>query len=217
MENLINNFKRKPWMNIFTVYLRFLIGAAFVYSSIVKTRVNRFISIDGSDFPINTMAHFFETIYQSGLYWQFIGASQLVAGCLLMTQRFSTMGALIFFPIILNIFVITLSYDFRGTPIITGLMLLANTFLLLWDYSRLKYIFSREIIITKLKESYTHAIEKRPFWIYIGFALFVTTVYIRIENINIKYWFWACFFEGLIGFAYYMFKKEKRLSTIHPD
>jgi len=36
----------------------------------------------------------------------------------------------------LNVFFITISYDFRGTPVVTGLMLLATVYLLIWDYDR---------------------------------------------------------------------------------
>ncbi|HYO91504.1 MAG TPA: hypothetical protein VEQ40_07705, partial [Pyrinomonadaceae bacterium] len=43
--------------------------------------------------------------------------------------------------IMLNVFVITLSYDFHFTPVITGSMLLATLYLLLWDYHRLRSIF----------------------------------------------------------------------------
>jgi len=187
MEAIINCFKRQAWANIFTIYLRLLIGAAFVFSSVVKTRADRFIGIDGSKFPINSMAHFFETLYQSGLYWQFIGFSQLVAGLLLMTQRFATIGALIFYAIIINIFFITLSYDFHGTPIVTGLMLLANTFLLLWNYEKLKFLFLKNISLDNFKLSYSNPIETLPLWIYIGSMLFITSVIFRLLDMNLKY------------------------------
>jgi hypothetical protein len=81
-------------------------------------------------------------MYASGLYWKFIGWGQLMAGLILMTQRWSTFGAVLFFPIITNIFIITLSYEFAGTPLITFLMLLANLYLLLWDWNKLKFLFS---------------------------------------------------------------------------
>src|SRR5690606_31606735 len=42
------------------------------------------------------------------------------------------------FGIMLNIFVITLSYDFNYTPVVTSAMLLACGYLLLWDYHRLR-------------------------------------------------------------------------------
>jgi hypothetical protein len=45
-----------------------------------------------------------------------------------------------FTPVIASIFVITLSYDFHGTPVITGMMLLATLYLLCWDWHRLRGI-----------------------------------------------------------------------------
>ncbi len=43
-----------------------------------------------------------------------------------------------YFPIILNIWAVTVSMHFRGTWVITSLMLLANVYLLCWEYDRLK-------------------------------------------------------------------------------
>lgn len=54
-----------------------------------------------------------------------------------MSQRFSTIGVIVFFPVILNVFMITQSINFgMGTPIITTLMLLGTIFLLLCDYKK---------------------------------------------------------------------------------
>lgn len=138
----ISSLKRIKTLQIFTIFLRYLIGSAFVFASIVKIQGLRFTSESGADSPINSAWHFFETMYASGLYWKFIGWGQLVAGLILMTQRWSTFGAVLFLPVITNIFIITLSYDFAGTPIITFLMLLANLYLLIWDWNKLKFLFS---------------------------------------------------------------------------
>lgn len=138
----ISSLKRIKTLQIFTIFLRYLIGAAFVFASIVKIHGLRFTSDSGAGSPINSAWHFFETIYASGLYWKFIGWGQLLAGLILMTQRWSTFGAVLFLPIITNIFVITVSYEFAGTPLITFLMLLANLYLLIWDWNKLKFLFS---------------------------------------------------------------------------
>lgn len=114
------------------VISRILLALAFVPTAIVKVMGHRFTSIS-TDTPIG---YFFEAMYQSGMYWRFLGVSQLVAGILLLIPATSAVGAVLFFPIILNIFVITVSLHFTGTPVITGLMLLAATFLLCWDYDR---------------------------------------------------------------------------------
>lgn len=83
----MKQLKNKIWLQIFIIYTRYLIGGAFVYSSIVKIQGLRFTSVDGSGYPINSPFHFFETMYQTGMYWQFLGWGQLIAGLLLMTQR----------------------------------------------------------------------------------------------------------------------------------
>ncbi|GEM_PF-4876038 len=46
----------------------------------------------------------------------------------------------IYFPIILNICLITHSMQFRGTWVITTLMFLGSIYLLCWDYGKLKHI-----------------------------------------------------------------------------
>ena len=61
-----------------------------------------------------------------------------IAAVLLLVPRTATLGAVLYFPIILNIFVVTAAIGFQGTWAITGLMLLACTYLLCWDYDRFK-------------------------------------------------------------------------------
>ncbi|GAB3013700.1 hypothetical protein [Spirosoma pulveris] len=136
----LSKLKQLTSIQLFTIFLRYLLGGAFVFASIVKIQGLRFTTDSGANAPIHDAWHFFETLYQSGLYWQFLGWGQLIAGFLLMTQLFSTLGAMLFFPIIVNIFVITISYYFAGTPVITFLMLLANLYLLVWDWNRFRIV-----------------------------------------------------------------------------
>lgn len=128
--------KRNKWFRIFTVFTRIMIALAFIPSGLTKALGNRF-TILGTDDPVG---FFFEALYRTGFYWRFLGLCQLLAALLLLIPRTTTIGALMFFPLILNIFVITVSMHFQGTPIITGLMLLANIYLLCWDYDKLKHI-----------------------------------------------------------------------------
>ncbi|HEY1404869.1 MAG TPA: hypothetical protein VGB05_12120 [Pyrinomonadaceae bacterium] len=79
-------------------------------------------------------------MYRTGLYRRFLGLCQLAAALLLPIPKTATIGALIYFPLILNIFVITVALEFRGTPVITGLMLPTNIYLLCWDYDKLKHL-----------------------------------------------------------------------------
>ena len=157
--------KNKLLPQLFIIYTRYLIGFAFVFASVKKIQGRRFTSVSGAENPINTSWHFFETLYQSGLYWKFIGAGQLIAGLLLMTQRYSKLGAVVFFPVIANVFVITVSYDFNGTPIITGLMLLANIMLLVWDWDTLKVLVDKEPNFPDVNR-----LESDTIWTFMGFA-----------------------------------------------
>jgi hypothetical protein len=132
--------RASPLFYRLAVGTRILLAVAFVPTGLVKLLGMRFTRID----PTQGLGLFFETLYQSGLYWKFLGLSQMVAGVLLLIPRARTVGALLFAPIIANIVVITLSYDFRGTPILTAQMLLAVAFLLVWDWDRLRPIFGGE-------------------------------------------------------------------------
>lgn len=127
------------WLRRFTVLTRVLLALGFMPSGITKVLGNRF-TVLGVDNPVG---FFFEALYRSGFYWNFIGVCQLTAALLLLVPRTATLGALVYFPIILNIFVITVAMSFTGTPVITGLMLLGSVYLLCWDYDRLKCLFNQ--------------------------------------------------------------------------
>ena len=116
-----------------------LLVLAFLPSGLTKVLGKRFTNL-GVDNPVG---FFFEALYQSGWYWQFIGVSQLLAALLLVIPRTTTLGALVYFPLALNIFLITLSMHFQGTPFITGLMLLGSVYLLLWDSERLAPLIAK--------------------------------------------------------------------------
>jgi len=141
MASLIDSLKKLLFFKLATIYLRYIIGFAFVFASIIKIRGERFTTIPVTE-PIG---FFFEAMYQSGFYWNFLGVSQFVAGALLMSQRFSTIGAAAFFSIIVNVFMITTSVNFgSGTPVITGLMLMGTIYLLVWDYKKYKILFQKD-------------------------------------------------------------------------
>lgn len=77
-----------------------------------------------------------------GMYARFIAGSQIIAGLLLFTQRFATLGAILTFPIILNIFMVTVSMKWQGTPYVNAFLILMNAWLLAFDYHKLKFILT---------------------------------------------------------------------------
>ena len=195
----MDKLKQNTLAQLFIIYTRYLIGSAFVFASIVKIMGERFTSVSGADAPINSAWHLFETLYASGLLWKFMGAGQLIAGFLLMTQRFAKLGALLFLPIISFVFVFTITYDFRGTPIITGLMLLANIMLIAWDWDTLKILVSKNPIL-----QLTSRLEYSRVWEITGLALFVFTAGYRwiMPFYNIFFWACSCLVIGIIGLIF---------------
>jgi hypothetical protein len=125
---------RSIWLQRFTVFNRLLLAAAFTPSGFTKLTGERFTQLPVS----NPVGYFFDALYQTGFYYNFIGFAQLLAVVLILFPRTATLGAVIYFPIVLNVCLITISVGFSGTWVITSLMLLANIYLLCWDYDKLK-------------------------------------------------------------------------------
>lgn len=188
--------KQKTFMQLFVIYLRYIIGFAFIFASLVKIQGLRFTTESGAENPINSSWHFFETLYQSGLYWRFLGIAQFITGTLLVTQKYAKLGAILFLPIIVNVFVITISYDFRGTPIITGLMLLSTLFLIFWDWDALKVLINK-----KPTNSDRKRLENDSIWVYLGilFILITTITKLFIFNQYIVFAFLLMALLGVIG------------------
>lgn len=186
--------KQKTFPQLFVIYLRYLIGFSFIFASLVKIQGLRFTTESGAENPINSSWHFFETLYESGIYWRFLGIAQFITGSLLITQRFAKLGAILFLPIIANIFVITISYDFRGTPIITGLMLISTLFLIFWDWDSLKILFNKTPTNSKRKR-----LENDNLWMYLGFLFLIITVITKLFIFN-EYIVFAFLLMTLIAF-----------------
>ncbi len=127
-----------PFCYRFALFTRVLLAAGFIPTGMVKLMGQRFTLLP----PDNPVGAFFEAMYQTGLYWHFLGLTQVVAGVLLLVPRVAHLGAALFVGIIVNIFVITVSLPFAGTPIVTGLMLLAVMYLCAWDFHRFRPMFT---------------------------------------------------------------------------
>ncbi len=207
----MKTIKQKILPQLFIIYTRYLIGGAFVFASLVKVQGLRFTAESGADNPIASAWHFFETMYQSGLYWKFIGVSQLLAGFLLLTQKYSKLGALMNLPVIANIFVITLSYYFAFTPVITGLMLAANLLLLVWEWNELKLLFN----LTPTLDT-DDRLEKDILWQLTGFLLFVCIVLCKftLSEATVLLWLPTFFLIGSASLFLGLRRERKRKQAL---
>ena len=125
--------KGSKFFGVSAVLLRIALGLGFIWPSLPKILGLRFTLLG----PETKVGFFFEAMYQSGIYWNFLGWAQMAAGVLLLVPRTRTIGALLYLPIILNIFLITVGIGFQGTPYVTGLMLLGVLALLFYDGDRI--------------------------------------------------------------------------------
>lgn len=136
LDRLHARAKQNKWLRRFATFCRVALAAGFIPSGFVKVNGERFTSL-GVNHP---MGHYLLALYRTGFYYTFIGVVQLMAAVLLLIPRTATLGAVIYFPIILNICILSLSVRFDGSFVSSPLMVLANIYLLCWYYDRLKYI-----------------------------------------------------------------------------
>jgi hypothetical protein len=190
-------WKQKLWLQLAVIYTRYLLGGAFVFASLIKIKGHRFALMPAIDAPVHSPERLFEALYQSGLYWQCLGFAQLVAGLLLLTQRYTLLGALLFLPIIANVYVITISYDFGYTSVITGAMLLATVGLLAWHRLR--------VVVNQPALAIAAASQPAKLWEIIGTLLFLFTAGYRTltDRYNFLLWVGTCTGIGVAGLAIY--------------
>ena len=191
------------------IHLRYLIGFAFFPSGLVKIFGERFTRIS-TDHPIG---YFFEALYQSGFYWNFLGLAQITAGILLMTQRYATLGALLFLAILTNIWIITISLAFKGTWVITSLMMIAVLMLVIWDHHKLLPVFNynKASTVKEYPDPGYH-------WIIAGlvYAVSFIALYILDPSKGEVYEKWLCILLGLtilatFGISNYKAYKNRKL------
>ena len=133
-DRVYSDLRRDKWLHYFTIFCRIALALGFLPAGIVKVRGERFTGLPSN----HPLGHYFDALHLTGLYYTFLGVGQLLAAVLLIVPRTALLGAMLYFPIIVNICVLTYATRFEGTRIAT-LMLLANLFLLIWDYDRLRH------------------------------------------------------------------------------
>ena len=138
MNRLFLWVRSKGFFYRLTLFTRILLAAGFIPTGMVKVLGQRFTAMP----PTAPIGAFFEAMYQTGLFWRFIGAVQVVAGVLLLVPRLAHLGALMFLPVIVCIAVITVALDFGLTKVVTASMLGAVLYLCLWDYDRLRSLLT---------------------------------------------------------------------------
>ncbi|MES2828049.1 MAG: DoxX family protein [Bacteroidota bacterium] len=136
LDTLHAGIKSNRWMRYFTVFNRIALAAGFLPAGYVKIIGERFTDLHNKQ----PMGHFLQALFETGYYYTIIGVAQILAAVLLLIPRTALLGALIYFPIILNICLLSFSVRFEGSLLTSPLMVISNLYLICWDYEKLKFV-----------------------------------------------------------------------------
>jgi uncharacterized membrane protein YphA (DoxX/SURF4 family) len=136
LDRLHQQARHNRWMRYFAVFTRVALAAGFLPSGFVKIMGERFTNLSDN----HPMGHYLEALSHTGYYYTTIGIAQMTAAILLLIPGTAVLGAVLYFPIILNICILSLAVRFEGSLLTAPLMVVANVFLLCWYYDRLKFI-----------------------------------------------------------------------------
>jgi len=186
--------------------------------------MHKLMGIPFTNLPLdNPIGALFNALYQTGFYYRFLGAAQVLAAILVLFRRTTTLGALLFFGITLNVFIITISVPFgTGTPIVTGCMFLASLYLVCYDYEKLKPLFglrasdvSSQIVSLEKSAHHISAVSRIGYWAFAvaGSLLMCEMRGLTPDNLDIRLWaLLISMLGGLVmasGFVIDIFSKWK--------
>ena len=163
MQALFLRSRACPLCYRITLAIRVLLAAGFLPTGLIKVMGHRFTSLAADSGPIGA---FFEAMYQTGIYWQFIGAVQVIGAVLLLVPPAAHLGAAIVVSVLTNIVIITVSLGFIGTPFISVPMLAAGLWLIAWDYHRFHPMLSTAPWARPPTPAPLDPVERTALWIW---------------------------------------------------
>lgn len=138
----------KKSISIFFIVVNLCLGALFVYAGVRKFIPNparKAVTEQTTEPPTHMvqMKAFIGGLKAPDYFWPMLGIIEIVAGLLLLSQYFALAGAFLLLPIALNIFLfhLYLKPDDTAGLFMSGLYLLGNLLIILYDYKKLKTVF----------------------------------------------------------------------------
>ena len=167
LEAWIDRRRATRWANLAVANLRIAIGFAFVPAGLRKV-----FGLPFTDPHNRGVFHdFLHAFLATDGFYRFVGALQLGAALLLMTQRFATLGAAIALPIATAIPAFCWSTARAPTVIVTTLMTLGLVGLLVWDLRAWRGVLTDRA--SPPRPAVPPPIDRR-LWIYCGVAVLAT-------------------------------------------
>jgi hypothetical protein len=139
---VLASLRRRRGLHLAVANLRILIAFAFLPAGLKKVLGQPFTDA-GASGPFHDFLHAF---HATGAFYGVVGAVQLAAAALLVSQRLAVLGALIALPVLVAILAFCWSTGVVPTAIVVTLMTLGTLGLVAWDGHRLRALVSDRAI-----------------------------------------------------------------------
>lgn len=173
LERFVLGLHERRGPNLAVAIARIFLAFAFVPAGLKKVLGQPFTD------PAKTGAfhEFLHTFHATGGFYSFVGAIQLCAALLLLSQRFATLGAVLFAPILTTILVFCWSTGVYPTATVVTLMWLTLGGLLLWDVDKWRALLGAQGAPRVTREAQVPPLDLR---LWAGSGLLVTFLYLAV-------------------------------------
>lgn len=122
-----------------TLLVRLFLGYLFTSSGLCKLTDGHFGQLIGPPLLIEQL-----TPHGLRTFAFFIAISQVMAGALVLSQRYSLVGLIMLVPMNLGILMVTISQNWTGTPYVDAVFTILNILALLYEWQTLKFLIFPE-------------------------------------------------------------------------
>ena len=144
MSNVIDILREIKSVHVFVMLVRIHTGAICFVLGIFHLWQNDWTWL--ADSP--PLQYFLDALSQLGFYGQFMGLFLIIVGLFLVSQRLSTLGALLLIPILSNVMIHAFSGQIKEVLLLSTFIFFNLVLMILWDYKKLKLISDKEMPIS---------------------------------------------------------------------
>ncbi|PVY39695.1 DoxX family membrane protein [Pontibacter virosus] len=157
--------------DILLLLIRLFLGYTFFSAGICKLTGGNFGQLIGPPWLEAQLAE-----YGLGLFAKVVAVSQVLCGTLLLSQRFSLLGAIMLVPMNVAILAVTVSQQWVGTPYVNSVILMLNLTLLLLERDKFRFLWQADRSY-QISPSVTDQIGQNLYsWLGIGLCLLTLLV-----------------------------------------
>lgn len=152
--------------DLLTLLVRVFLGYVFFSAGICKLTHGNFGQLIGPPWLEERLAQ-----YGLGLFAQVVAVSQVVCGTLLLSQRFSLLGAIMLIPMNVAILAVTVSQQWVGTPAVNVVFLLLNLTLPALEHRKFHFLLQADRSYAITPSAIDRFGQNSFSWLGIGFCL----------------------------------------------